>query len=635
MEEKIKRSKRLSAAWITVYQRCSGWMDWVMQALAGKHTELDGDFDANADWAIAEQTPKGARILVWLSVAAVLVLLLWSAFAVLDEVTRGEGKVIPSRQVQVMQSLDGGIVSEILVKEGQSVKVGDLLLKVDPTRMVSSLRENRSQYLSLLAKAARLRALAEGSRFLPPDEVTKEAPEIVEQERALYESRRAELDATIGVARQQSSQRSQELISIRAKREQAAQSYNLTARELEMTRPLAKTGAISDVELLRLERDVARYRGERDSANADIPRLESAVAESARKIQEIELTFRNIARSELSEANAKLNALSEGSTALEDRALARAQEPHRRDAERSARERRGGGLERGRRRTGLREQIAGARRRHLLGHDGRAVGGDEERRREERVGAEVLGIGWVHDDARRKPGGRGEERATRAAAQAERIERREPVEDADPANGSRIDVFRMDRIAQREVHVDLAGVEDHHSRPVRDEVSLVIAPREDARQQRAPVRVGPGAGPREDAQIGRAADRRGHPRGRRGARRGRRSQDGRRAAARHARNEQRRERDDRAHRHDAPERRGVVHEPTDRVPRDHGVCKVNEAAERDRGGSSAYDCTMRCLRRVACLALSLAPIAALAWPRRRSSRWRTRTPASSCRRSCR
>jgi membrane fusion protein, adhesin transport system len=108
-------------------------------------------------------------------------------------------------------------------------------------------------------------------------------------------------------------------VSIRAKREQASQSYNLTARELEMTRPLAKSGAISDVELLRLERDVARYRGERDSANSDIPRLESAINEATRKMQEVELTFRNVARSELSETNAKLNALSEGSTALEDR----------------------------------------------------------------------------------------------------------------------------------------------------------------------------------------------------------------------------------------------------------------------------------------------------------------------------
>jgi adhesin transport system membrane fusion protein len=315
-----KKPNKLVAAWNRFYAVCSRGIDSSMRALAGKHEDaLDSDFDANADWAIAEQTPRGARLLVWISVVAVFVLLIWANFAVLDEVTRGEGKVIPSRQVQVLQSLDGGIVSEILVKEGQTVKIGDLMLKVDPTRMVSSLRENRSQYNSLLAKATRLKALAEGSRFAPPEEVVAETPEIVEQERALYESRKAELDATIGVSRQQASQRSQELISVRAKREQASQSYNLTAKELEMTRPLAKSGAISDVELLRLERDVARYRGERDSANSDIPRLESAVAEANRKIQEVELTFRNIARSELSETNAKLNALLEGSSALEDR----------------------------------------------------------------------------------------------------------------------------------------------------------------------------------------------------------------------------------------------------------------------------------------------------------------------------
>ena len=106
---------------------------------------------------------------------------------------------------------------------------------------------------------------------------------------------------------------------MRARREQASQSFNLTAKELEMTRPLAKSGAISDVELLRLERDVARYRGERDSASSDIPRIESAIAEANRKIQEVELSFRNTARSELSETNAKLSAVSEGSTALQDR----------------------------------------------------------------------------------------------------------------------------------------------------------------------------------------------------------------------------------------------------------------------------------------------------------------------------
>jgi adhesin transport system membrane fusion protein len=317
--EQPTKTTALGRLWERVYAACSPALDRLLSTVGGKQKELDSDFDASADWAIAEQTPRGARLVVWLSALTIFVLLVWAAFAELDEVTRGEGKVIPSRQIQILQSLDGGIVSEILAREGQVVKAGDLLLKVDPTRMVSSLRENQSQYLSLLAKGARLRALAEGSRFVPPEEVLKQAPDIVEQERALYESRRAELDATVGVARQQSSQRSQELISVRARREQAAQSFALTARELELTRPLVKTGAVSDVELLRLERDVARYRGERDSANSDIPRLESAVAESNRKVQEVELTFRNIARSELSETNAKLNALSEGSAALEDR----------------------------------------------------------------------------------------------------------------------------------------------------------------------------------------------------------------------------------------------------------------------------------------------------------------------------
>ena len=319
MDTTTSMKSRMLAGWAKFYAWCSTHIDAVFSQLDRPHQEKDLDFDSNADWAIAEQTPHGARTFVWISAGAVLILLLWAYFAVLDEVTRGEGKVIPSRQVQVLQSMDGGIISEILVKEGQTVHMGELLLKVDPTRMVSSLRENRSQHFSLLAKGARLRALAEGTRFVPPPEVVKEAPEIVEQERALYESRRAELDATIGVARQQLSQRTQELVSIRAKREQASQSYNLTARELEMTRPLAKSGAISDVELLRLERDVARYRGERDSANSDIPRLESAINEATRKMQEVELTFRNVARSELSETSAKLNALSEGSTALEDR----------------------------------------------------------------------------------------------------------------------------------------------------------------------------------------------------------------------------------------------------------------------------------------------------------------------------
>ena len=302
-----------------LYQRASRGFDRILDGVEKREIHDDSDYLADAEWAMAEQKLRGSRIVVLLTCVAVLALIVWAAFAPLDEVTRGEGKVIPSRQVQVMQSLDGGIVSEILVREGEQVKAGQLLLKVDPTRFVSSLRENRAQYEALLARAARLTALAHEKPFVPPPELIKSAPALVEQERSAYESKRMELDAAVGVARQQLSQRRQELNEVSARREQATQSYNLTARELEVTRPLAKTGAVSEVELLRLERDVARYRGERDAAGAQIPRIQAAISEAQRKIEEVELNMRNQARNELSETNAKLAALSAGSEGLADR----------------------------------------------------------------------------------------------------------------------------------------------------------------------------------------------------------------------------------------------------------------------------------------------------------------------------
>ncbi|WP_273432437.1 HlyD family type I secretion periplasmic adaptor subunit [Chitinibacter tainanensis] len=279
----------------------------------------DSNYVADATHTIAEQSPYKARILIRLSLLAVLALIIWAALAELDEVTKGEGKVIPSRELQVIQSLDGGSVQEILVREGQQVKKGQLLLKIDPTRFVSTLKESNAQFLSLKAKAARLEALANGTSLNMPAEVSSQAPQIAAQEEMLYQSKRSELDASVGIARQQLNQRTQELNEIRARREQAAQGYELTKKELDATRPLLKSGAVSDVEVLRLERDVSRYQGERDSAGAQIPRVQAAMAEANRKIQEVELIFRNQARTELAETSGKLSALSAGSVGLQDR----------------------------------------------------------------------------------------------------------------------------------------------------------------------------------------------------------------------------------------------------------------------------------------------------------------------------
>lgn len=277
------------------------------------------NFGTDADQAILRQEPLRARVLLRLIGISVLIFLLWAAIAQLDEVTRGDGKVIPSKQIQVLQSVDGGIVSEILVREGEVVQPDQLLVKIDATRFVSSVKENRVQYLALVAKAARLKAVSEGKPFVAPPEVTKEAPDVVAQEQRLFETKRSEIDASVSVARQQLAQRQQELNEAQARRAQAAQSYDLTSKELSVTRPLINSGAVSEVELLRLERDVSRYRGERDMASAQMSRSQAAIGEAQRKIEEIELNQRNEAGKELSETVAKLNSLSEGSVALTDR----------------------------------------------------------------------------------------------------------------------------------------------------------------------------------------------------------------------------------------------------------------------------------------------------------------------------
>ncbi len=300
-------------------QRAAPLVERILGRLPNREEIEVVDFATDADLAMLRQEPLRARVLLRTIGIVVVLFLLWAALAQLDEVTRGEGKVIPSKQLQVLQSIDGGLVSEILVKEGDVVNPNQLLIKIDETRFVSSVKENQAQYLGLVAKAARLRAISEGKPFVPPPDVLKADPSIVQQERQFFEARNDELNAAISIARQQLAQRHQELNEAQAKKAQAAQGYDLTSKELSVTRPLISSGAVSEVELLRLERDVSRYRGEREMAAAQISRIQAAINEAQRKIEEVELTFRNEASKELSETMAKLNSLAEGSVALSDR----------------------------------------------------------------------------------------------------------------------------------------------------------------------------------------------------------------------------------------------------------------------------------------------------------------------------
>lgn len=305
----------LEAIRLRVQPRVDRWLaDWK------ENPEIrETDFVQDADYFMIHQEPLRARVLVKTVLISVALFIMWTAVANVDEIAKGEGKVIPSSQIQILQSLDGGIVAEINVKEGQIVDSGQVLLRVDPTRFESSVRENRSQYLALTAKVARLRALAEGLPFVPPPEVAAEDPKTVQDELRLYQSARSNVEAQVSIARQQLAQRQQELAEMRAKREQASQAYEFTAKELAVTKPLISSGAVSEVELLRLERDTSRFKGERDMAAAQILRSQAAISEASRKIEEVELNARNEVRKDLGETMAKLNAFTEGGVALADK----------------------------------------------------------------------------------------------------------------------------------------------------------------------------------------------------------------------------------------------------------------------------------------------------------------------------
>jgi adhesin transport system membrane fusion protein len=312
-------AKRVLALLEAVRLRIQPRVDRWLEAWKEDPASRDAEFVQDADDFIIQQEPLRARVLVKTILIAMALFIMWTAVALVDEITKGEGKVIPSSQIQVLQSLDGGIVAEINVKEGQVVDAGQVLLRVDPTRFESSVRENRSQYLALVTKAARLRALAEGLPFTPPPEALVEDPKTVQDEQRLFQTARSNVEAQIAIARQQLVQRQQELSEMRVKREQASQAYDLTARELAVTKPLISSGAVSEVELLRLERDTARFLGERDVAAAQILRSQAALAEAARKIEEVELNARNDVRKDLADTMAKLNAFTEGSVALADK----------------------------------------------------------------------------------------------------------------------------------------------------------------------------------------------------------------------------------------------------------------------------------------------------------------------------
>ncbi|SEL47293.1 HlyD family type I secretion periplasmic adaptor subunit [Halomonas daqiaonensis] len=280
---------------------------------------LNRDWASDADWARLQQAPLRARAFLYVAVLAIVGLITWSWFAAIAEVTRGTGRVVPSSQLQRVQTYDGGVVQEILVREGQIVEQGEVLMRIDPTRYAATFRENRVQAYALEAKAERLRALVTDTPFSPSEELRADAPDIVAQEREVYESYREELREQQQVLEDRIRQREEELNEAVARRNTAQRNANMISRELNLTRPLLNSGAVSEVEVLRLERQLSQALGERNQADAAVARLQAAVEEARNQLSELGAERRSDWRDDLSQTLGDLSALDESGEGLQDR----------------------------------------------------------------------------------------------------------------------------------------------------------------------------------------------------------------------------------------------------------------------------------------------------------------------------
>ena len=292
---------------------------WKQELHKGKLDVDDLKYMSSLSEAVLQKSPKKSKYILWLIALALIWAILWASQAELDEITRGEGKIIPSHQLQVVQNLEGGIVSDILIEEGDIVKKGQVILKINNTNFTSSFEESKLRQNELKAKFLRLNAEANGKSFKYDDKQIEGLTKQIEYEKSLYESNKEQLNSSLNVVKEQIKQKKQELTELYAKIKQEKRTLKLMQDEIDITKPLVKKGLVSEVEFLQLRRQLNGIKGDLEASRLAIPRLKSQIKESNNKISEIKLDYKNRAKKELNEVAAEISRIDQTNTALSDK----------------------------------------------------------------------------------------------------------------------------------------------------------------------------------------------------------------------------------------------------------------------------------------------------------------------------
>lgn len=284
--------------------------------------QSDFAFSNDVRAAIELQTPRTARMLLFSAMGLIALFFVWANFAVLDEVKRGNGRVVPARQIQVVQSLEGGIVSEILVTEGSIVNKGEPLVRIEDTNFAAQLGEIRERRGAMAARVIRLEAetLAKSSVSFPAD-LEQLAGHAVAAERSVFAAHVSKLAQDVDVVVQQEAQKRREVEELRASEARYIETLRLLNREVELTRNLYRQKVVPEIEMLRADRQATDMRGQLAVTRASIEKAEAAIQETLARMESIRTAFRAQAQDDLAKSRGDLAVLEETIKSARDRVL--------------------------------------------------------------------------------------------------------------------------------------------------------------------------------------------------------------------------------------------------------------------------------------------------------------------------
>ena len=262
---------------------------------------------------------RKANALLYTVGAFVLIGLTWASLAELDRMTRGNGKVVPSRQVQLIQNLEGGIINKILVREGEVVEKGDPLFILDNTSLKSQLDKGRQRQLALQAKIIRLRAQVDQVEPFFPDEIVNEAPDVVTTETLLFAGRKESADSQIRFLKGQIRQRLQELEETSVIIATTKKGIEFAQSEMNMMAPLFKSGLEPETTKIKLNRTLSDLKGKKASAEHALKRIKASIQESQDRVVAEQEKYRTEALGELSKATNEMSEVEKAMPALLDK----------------------------------------------------------------------------------------------------------------------------------------------------------------------------------------------------------------------------------------------------------------------------------------------------------------------------